>query len=133
MRKIYQTNNGLQEVLEGQDFLIQDNWIKLTDAEVEAIINPPITEEQIINKYESIYENIFTQKLIELDYKQDGSTVSMYASTPTSIYYNECISLINWREAMVNKNYEILNAVKNGTRTLPTEAEYIAELPIYTA
>jgi len=28
MRKIYLTNNGLQEILEGQDNLIQDDWIK---------------------------------------------------------------------------------------------------------
>jgi len=28
MRKIYLTNNGLQEILEGQDFLIKDDWVK---------------------------------------------------------------------------------------------------------
>jgi hypothetical protein len=28
MRKIYITNNGLQEILEGQDFLIRDDWVK---------------------------------------------------------------------------------------------------------
>lgn len=32
----------------GQEFLIQDDWKLLTDEELDAILNPPKTEEQII-------------------------------------------------------------------------------------
>jgi len=86
--------------------------------------------------YENYYENLIQDKLKELDYKNDGSTVAMYASIPTSIYYNECISLITWRENIIKKNYEILGSINEGIKfnqswldIIPTKEEYLSELP----
>jgi len=50
MRHLYNTPQGIQEIFpeeKGQKELIQDNWVKLTEAEVEEFLNPPKTPEEI--------------------------------------------------------------------------------------
>ena len=47
--KHYKTQeNEIRAIEEGQEFLIQDDWVELLDEELQVIINPPKTEEQII-------------------------------------------------------------------------------------
>lgn len=52
-----------------------------------------------------------------------------YAATANS-YQAEGQKFLAWRAACWDKCYQILGAVKAGTRSIPTEAELLAELPV---
>ena len=91
----------------------------------------PKTEEEIIAEYKSYYLEKFNAKLDELDY-DDIATVGVWAIKTGSTFQAEAKALLNWYEAIINKNYEILNAVKKGDREMPSKEEYLAELPLYT-
>ena len=81
--------------------------------------------------YKSYYLERFNAKLDELDY-DDISTVGVWAIKTGSTFQAEAKALLNWYEAIISKNYEILNAIKKGDREMPSREEYLAELPLYT-
>lgn len=86
---------------------------------------------ELILIYKGYYLEVFNTKLKTLDY-DSIATVNMWALKENSQFQAECKSLLNWYEAIILKNYEILNAVKAGTREIPTKEEYLSELPSYT-
>lgn len=45
--KHYLTNNEIRAIEEGQEFLVQSDWVLLSDEELNARLNPPKTEEQL--------------------------------------------------------------------------------------
>lgn len=45
--KYLKTNNGIRVIEEGQEFLIQNDWIEITEDEAILIANPPKTPEEI--------------------------------------------------------------------------------------
>ena len=45
--KHYLINNEIRAIEEGQEFLVQSDWVLLSDEELHARLNPPKTEEQI--------------------------------------------------------------------------------------
>ena len=46
--KYYLTNNEIRAIEEGQEFLVQSDWVLLSDEELHARLNPPKTDEQIL-------------------------------------------------------------------------------------
>lgn len=46
--KHYLTNNEIRAIEEGQEFLVQSDWVLLSDEELNARLNPPKTDEQIL-------------------------------------------------------------------------------------
>ena len=46
--KHYLTNNEIRAIEEGQEFLVQSDWVLLSDEELYARLNPPKTAEQIL-------------------------------------------------------------------------------------
>ena len=63
--KHYKVNNEIRAIGQGQEFLVQADWIELSDEELHTLLNPPKTEEQILA------EKIAEAKayLAETDYK----------------------------------------------------------------
>lgn len=45
--KHYKVNNEIRAIEQGQEFLVQADWIELSDEELHGLLNPPKTEEQI--------------------------------------------------------------------------------------
>ena len=45
--KYYKTQTEIRAIEHGQEYLIQNDWVLLTDDELHALLNPPKTEEQI--------------------------------------------------------------------------------------
>ena len=45
--KHYLTNNEIRAIEEGQEFLVQSDWVLLSDEELQVRLNPPKTEEQL--------------------------------------------------------------------------------------
>ena len=88
--------------------------------------------ETLIAQYKSYYLEVFNAKLAELDY-DDIATVGVWAIKDGSSFQAEAKTLLNWYEAIINKNYELINAVKAGTISTPTKEGYLLELPLYEA
>lgn len=59
-------------------------------------------------------------------------SVCSYVETGVSKFDDEGKAFRAWRSAVWAKGYEIVAAVKAGTRTVPTEEELFAELPKLT-
>lgn len=55
-----------------------------------------------------------------------------YASSTTPRFAAEGQAGVDWRDGVWSKCYEVLDAVKAGSRPTPTAAELIAELPTIT-
>ena len=89
-----------------------------------------LIQESLITKYKSYYLELVNEKLKELDY-DSIERLGIYAANPKSIYYEESLSLIEWHENLVNKNYEIVNSIKEGTMQVPSKEEYLSMLPTY--
>jgi len=47
MRYFKTPENTVRAIDVGQEFLIQDDWVEMTDAEIELYINPPLAQEQL--------------------------------------------------------------------------------------
>lgn len=56
-------------------------------------------------------------------------SVCSYADTGVAKFDEEGAAFRKWRSAVWAKGYEIVAAVRAGTRSVPTEAELFAELP----
>lgn len=89
-----------------------------------------LTDEEVKAQYKSYYLEVFNTKLKELDY-DDIATVAVWANKDGSTFQAEAKSLINWYEAIINKNYELINAVQAGTISTPTKEEYLSQLPLF--
>lgn len=51
--KFYKVNNEVMAIEQGQEFLVQADWVLMTDAEVELFKNPPKTQEQLLNEWKA--------------------------------------------------------------------------------
>lgn len=56
-------------------------------------------------------------------------SVCSYVDTGVTKFDEEGAAFRKWRSAIWEKGYEIVAAVRAGTRSVPTEAELFAELP----
>lgn len=56
-------------------------------------------------------------------------SVCSYVDTGVAKFDEEGDAFRQWRSAVWQKGYEIVDAVKTGTRDIPTEEELFAELP----
>jgi hypothetical protein len=118
---------------------LADGYTAITEDEAEELISAELTDEEKLSLYESYYVSVFESELEDRGYNIDGTTVAMYASLSTSTYYDECVALIKWREAMVLVCYDIYNAVASDTQyddswadVIPTEDEFLAALPDFS-
>jgi len=106
MRKIYLTNNGLQEILEGQDFLIKDDWVK---CELKEDGTP--------------YKNYNTDGTPDLDLENKENRI---AEIKTSISEKETyLSITDWITAKYNDEVTILATI--------SKADFVAKYQeVYT-
>ena len=120
----YYTYNGevLGFELDGsQDSFIPQGAVLMTDAEVELFKNPPLTTEQHIAEFKSMYLAHVDAKLKELDY-DSLATVKLWADDAT--FGAEATRILVWYKAIIAMNYKLLNDVGAGTIPMPTEEEY---------
>lgn len=62
------------------------------------------------------------------DYKNILHACS-YSESTIPQYKNEALAIIAWRDTVWQQAYQIQNDILAGQRTIPTEQEFIAELP----
>lgn len=131
--KYYKDINGsvfAYELDGSQDHLIGDK-VTMTAEEVDAHINPPKTAEQIqadlIAHFKSLYLGVFDAKRIELDY-DSMATLEIWSKAVGSKYELEAKAMLAWYIAIINYNDGIM-----ALGTIPTDEEYLAQMPVYGA
>lgn len=124
--KHYKVSNEIRAIEEGQEFLIKDDWIELSDEELQAIINPPKTQEQIqaelIAHFKSLYMGVVDAKLKEKDY-DSLATVKLWADD--AVFGTEATAILDWYKAIISYNYGLLNS-----GNVPTDEEYLSGMPV---
>jgi hypothetical protein len=88
--------------------------------------NPTKTPEQINAHYKALYMQVVQNKLNELDY-DSLATVKLWEDDPT--FGDEATAILSWYKAVITNNYELINKVESGEIIMPTDEEYLAQLP----
>ena len=102
--KYYKTNNGIIAIGKKDDnsglgdktHLVQDDWVLMTDEEVEAFLNPPISEDERIDtinqKARAIIYNKYPQE------KQSSAQLGIYVDEYLSdmkVFIKQVIDISN--------------------------------------
>lgn len=102
----------------------------ITHDEYEAITTKPYgdTPEEVQAMLTAKVQKYLDTTAQKLGYDSCLSVCS-YADTGVAKFDEEGDAFRQWRSAVWQKGYEIVDAVKEGTRDIPTEEELFAELP----
>lgn len=102
---------------------------RLSDSEVEARINPPLTEEQLREQFTTAIQSHMDQAAKAAGYDDIKAAVT-YADEPAVPRFQaEGQAFRAWRSLCWDYGYEQLAAVKANTRALPTIEQFLEELP----
>lgn len=96
--------------------------------ECVAIVVPEPTPEEIQEQLTVAVQKYLDTTAQKLNYDNCLSVCS-YVDTGVAKFDEEGAAFRQWRSAVWEKGYEIVDAVKAGTRDIPTEEELFAELP----
>lgn len=94
---------------------------------IESVIPEP-TPEEIQEQLTVAVQKYLDTTAQKLNYDNCLSVCS-YVDTGVAKFDEEGTAFRQWRSAVWEKGYEIVDAVKAGTRDIPTEEELFAELP----
>lgn len=102
----------------------------ITHDEYEAITTKPYgdTPEEVQAMLTAKVQKYLDTMAQKLGYDSCLSVCS-YVDTGVAKFDEEGDAFRQWRSAVWQKGYEIVDAVKEGTRDIPTEEELFAELP----
>ncbi len=67
MRYFKTPQNTIRAIEESQEFLIQDDWVEMTESELDAHINPPPTKEQQRNQSQCDRDNALNSMIHTID------------------------------------------------------------------
>lgn len=102
-----------------------------TQEEIDAIQNPPETQEQTIARLESVLDSHLDS--VANSYRYDSiRTMATYDGDPYPKFDAEGKAAKAWRSACYARSIEIMNDVLAGNRGVQTESELIAEMPLIT-
>jgi len=76
----------------------------------------------------SIVDQFLDSTVQAKDYKNILHACS-YVESTVQQYKNEALTVISWRDSVWQKAYQIQNEILAGQRPVPTEQEFVAELP----
>lgn len=95
----------------------------------------PLSQEEIMQKLQDmkvafvdLVDQFLDQTVQAKDYKNILHACS-YSESLVPQYKAESLAVIHWRDLVWGKTYEIQNAVLAGQRSIPSESEFLAELP----
>lgn len=109
-------------------YLLPNGCVEIDEAEADAICNPPPTFEQIFVSFENAIQQHLDDEAKLKGYDNITNACS-YAGAPNP-FQTEAKSFITWRGNVWAYCYAELAKVQAGTRTMPTIAEIISELPV---
>ena len=105
------------------------SWVVATDAQVQAIINPPLTPAQLVVMYEAAAQDLLDATAVSWGYL-DCATCITYAGSTVAKFSSDAKAISAWRDAIWTECYAILTSVNAGTMLIPsTTAEFLKLLP----
>jgi hypothetical protein len=104
------------------------NARKATQAEIDAINNPPETPEQVIARLEGALDRHLDDVAKSKRYESIRTMVT-YATSEHPVFGAEGRAAVAYRDAVYAYGIQCISDVMAQLRTIPTEAELIAELP----
>jgi hypothetical protein len=124
-------DNKLHDDADGFALLLP-SWPKdarvATQEEIAAIANPPETPEQIIARLEGALDRKLDDVAKEYRYESIRTMVT-YAASEHPTFGAEGRAAVAYRDAVYGYGIQCITDVNAGLRTIPTEAELLAELP----
>ena len=102
--------------------------VEMTPEEIDAHLNPPPTAEQIMSRMEARVQFWLDEQARALGYDDIKSAVTYAEEPAVPKFQQEGQAMRRLRSLAWARCYEILSAVQAGQRSIPTEAELIAEL-----
>lgn len=114
-----------------QDAYIPETLVAITEAEVDALRNPPEMPEQTIARLEAALDSHLDS--VANSYRYDSiRTMVTYDGDPHPKFDAEGKAAKAWRSACYALSIQIMDDVIAGNRPVPTEAELLAEMPAIT-
>ena len=123
---------------------LDDSWSPLSDLDTDDNNNfyhyynqdgtPDLVKEKelattaTIALFKQAYMSEVDKVLLAKDY-DSLTTVKLWENDTT--FGTEATAILDWYKSVIATNYQILNDVQSGVRTMPTMDEYLAELPAY--
>lgn len=106
------------------------NWTYSNDQFFPPTIPTP-TPEELKKHYCDLAQSIMDEKTRERNYDNIASACS-YTTSSNPKFAAEATACVAWRDAVWSKCYELLDAVKTGQMTIPSEDDFLAMLPAMT-
>ncbi len=102
--------------------------VEMTPEEIDAHLHPPPTAEQIMSRLQARVQQWLDEQARALGY-DDIKTAISYADEPAvPKFQQEGQTMRRLRSLAWARNYEIMDQVQAGQRSIPTEEELIAEM-----
>ena len=119
-------------VMSGNQYVYFDTKVSVGASDIESALELQDEEYQLalVSHYKSLYLNVVNEQLEKLDY-DNIATVKVWEGD--DVFGDEATAILAWYKSIIDTNYSILNDVKDGTRAIPTDEEYLALLPGYGA
>lgn len=121
-------NSNVEKIVET---LVLNNNLVTYNYEVVAL-SPEELYEHVTNMkflFVALIEEFLNTTVRVKDYK-DILHACSYINSSIPSYQQESQAVIHWRDLVWVKAYEIQNAIVNGERAIPTQEEFMAELPV---
>lgn len=126
MRYFRQKDGKVRAIDSDQEFLILDEWVELTEAEIDAVLNPPKSTEQLLAEYERAVESHVNATARAKGYNNIDSIAKYLVDGNPFKAEAEALSI--WTASVWTTAHTMLNDWQNGGGE-PTLEEVIAALP----
>lgn len=131
--KYFKDNQNKVHALDDDRFvnLLPKGVVEISEAEaIELQKPPPETPEQAAKRLEAALDAHIDSVAHSYGYNDIGRMAS-YSTSNDIKFGKEGRAAVDWRDACYNLAISIQKDVKDGKRDIPTEAELIAEMPLF--
>lgn len=121
-------NSNSEKIVE--TLVLNDNLVTYNYEVVP--LSPEELYEHVTNMkffFVALIEDFLNTTVRVKDYK-DILHACSYINSSIPSYQQESQAVIHWRDLVWVKAYEVQNAIANGERAIPTQEEFMAELPV---
>ena len=122
------TNNNIHFIEREFAHMLPAGSVEITDAEAQAIQNPPPTQAQLLQQFIAAME--YHYDLVAQRKQYDNRLTCALRAGYQGPFQSEGQTFAVWMDTCNLYGYQEMDKVLNGLRPMPTVSELIAELPV---